>query len=562
MTQTPVYVFGHRNPDTDAICSAVAYAELLRQTGLPEAQAACCGPPNQRTQFALEAAGIDAPPMIVDVRPEVIDVCRRQVVVAHQDDMFFEVYQKLQQHGLRSIPVLDDEQRLVGIISLIELLQLVFRDQDQTHGSRAVTSSLTKVCEALGGTFQFSNEPDASADFLLMVGAMSAQGFTERLHRYPAERLLVVCGDRPTIQLPALEHGVRGLVITGNYELSPGLLQLAQLRGVSVIRSPLDTANTTIRIKSARLIQSAITTDFVQLLGHQPIAEVRAELERTNQPIFPVMDDGGELLGVLSKSDMLSLPRPRLVLVDHNELGQAVAGAEEAEILEVVDHHRLGGSLRSTQPIRMSLEPVGSTCTIITRRYQQLGVTPEPGIALCLAAGIISDTLNLRSPTSTPIDAEALQWLEPLCDRSLNDFARDFFATGSALRCSSAAQVIAEDCKLFEEHRHRFSISQIEEIGFDLFWERKPELQAALERQSGEAGLDFAALLVTDISTNGSLLMMSKEPLGWEAINYPKVDRSLYRLDDIVSRKKQLLPLFARLLANTPAADRQWQPSS
>ena len=221
----------------------------------------------------------------------------------------------------------------------------------------------------------------------------------------------------------------------------------------------------------------------------------------------------------------------------------------------MLDHHRLGGSLRSDQPIRFINEPVGSTCTLVARQFQMAGVEPQPGIALSMVAGIISDTLNLRSPTTTDVDRQVLRWLEDFCEVDLEEFIREFFEVGSSLRTHSAHSVVREDCKEFDDRGHRFSISQIEETGFDLFWERREELFAALTEMTRERRLDFSALLVTDIITNGSLLLMSSEPEFWEEINYPRLERCLYQLDGVVSRKKQLLPLISKILADTSMTD-------
>jgi manganese-dependent inorganic pyrophosphatase len=318
---------------------------------------------------------------------------------------------------------------------------------------------------------------------------------------------------------------------------------------VSVILSPFDTVNTTLRLKSSQFVDPVVHTDVTTVPGKAPVAEARAVAERSAQPVFPVVGDDGRLVGLAFKSDLISPPKPRLVLVDHNELGQAVNGADEAEIVEVLDHHRLGGGLKSTQPIRFVNEPVGSTCTLVARQFRAAGIRPEPGIALCMASGIISDTLHLRSPTTTDVDREILGWLEGLCAVDLATYAREFFEIGSALRSSRPAEVIREDCKEFTEHGVRFSISQIEETGFDLFWERKDELRAALEDFATRQRLDFSALLVTDVVTNGSMLLLSQESEAWEETNYPRLDPGLYSLKGIVSRKKQLLPLVSQLLA-------------
>ena len=543
-----VLVFGHRNPDTDAICSAIAYADLLQQTSRPDAIAACCGAPNKRTEYVLRKSKVPAPRIVMDVRPEVEDVCQLGVTTAKYGDVFHEVYKRMKDQALRAIPIVDEGKKVIGVLSLLKLMDLIFQDDGDPLKTRTVNTSLQKICEAIGGQFQHSIDPTQRDELLVMVGAMSAGGFTERMEKFPAKRLIVVSGDRPTIQLPAIEHGVRALVVTGGYTLSSGLVQLAQARNVVVIKSPFDTATTTMRIKSSQFIDSAIDTHFIALPAKQPVDEARLVVERSSERIFPVVTDAGTLVGVLSKSDLVNPPKPKLILVDHNELSQAVNGADEADILEVLDHHRLGGGLKSTQPIRFINEPVGSTCTLVARQFRASGIVPKPGIALCMASGIISDTLHLRSPTTTDVDRDILNWLKGLSPVDLDEFAKEFFEIGSALRTCSPTEVVREDCKEFTEHGQRFSISQIEEIGFDLFWDRKDELRAALEGLAIAQGLDFSALLVTDVVSNGSLLLLSHESEEWDEINYPRLDRNLYQLDNVVSRKKQLLPLIAQLI--------------
>ena len=544
-----VFVFGHRNPDTDAICSAIAYADLLQRTTRPDAVAACCGAPNPRTAFVLDRAGLPPPRIVMDVRPQIEDVCRRDTVTAALGDSFHDAYQRMREGQLRALPVVDAERRVVGVISVLDLMDLFFRDATDARRARTVETSLHTMCNVLGGSFQHVIDPSRRDELLVMVGAMSSEGFTERMEAYPNAQLVVVCGDRPTIQLPAIEHGVRALVVTGGYRLSKGLVELAHARGVSVILSPFDTVNTTLRLKSSQFIDPVVEAGVLTLPAKATVAEVRGSVERSTQPVFPVVGDDGRLVGMAFKTDVLNPPRPQLVLVDHNELGQAVAGADEAEIVEVLDHHRLGGGLTSTQPIRFVNEPVGSTCTLVARQFRAAGIDPGRGIALCMASGIISDTLHLRSPTTTDVDRDVLAWLGTQCGIDLAEHAREFFAVGSALRSKAPADVIREDCKEFTEHGVRFSISQIEETGFDLFWERKEDLRAALEDYSVRQRLDFSALLVTDVVSNGSVLLLSREPDGWEEINYPRLDRGLYELEHVVSRKKQLLPLVARLLA-------------
>lgn len=546
-----VFVFGHRNPDTDAICSAIAYADYLRRTNHPDAIAACCGAPNKRTEYALKRAGLPLPKIIMDVRPEIDEICRRDPVTALENEVFFEVFERMEREGVGTLPVLSEAGDFVGLLNLLDLLKIVFEGDTDPIRSRQVCSSLSKVCQVVSGTYQHAVNPELESNMIVTVGAMSAGGFTDRLKQFPAERLLVVSGDRPTIQLPALEMGVRALVVSGGFQLSPGLLQLAKANNVTVINSPYDTATTTMRIKSARSINQAIERECVTLSDKQAIADVRKLVERLSQRLFPVLDDSGNLLGVISKSGLVNPPKPKIVLVDHNELGQAVQGAEDAEIIEVLDHHRLGGGLKSTEPIRFINEPVGSTCTLVARQFRGAGLKPTAGVALCMASGIISDTLFLRSPTTTDVDRNILEWLQEHIELDLKEYAKEFFEIGSALRSSTGAEVVTEDCKEFMENDVRFSISQIEEIGFELFWSRKDELKSALDDMCRQRGLEFSALLITDIVSNGSLLLMSRELDSWEEINYPRIEKHLYQLDGVVSRKKQLLPLIAQLIENS-----------
>jgi manganese-dependent inorganic pyrophosphatase len=543
-----LFVFGHRNPDTDAICSAIAYADLLRQTGKPDALAACCGAPNKRTEYVLRTADVAAPKIIMDVRPEVEDICRKETITASFGDAFFEAYRRMQEWDLRAIPVVNPDNRVVGVLSVLDLMELLFRDEGDPIKSRTVTTNLKKITNALGGSFQHEVDSERRDELLVMVGAMSSDGFTARMQQFDKDRTLVVCGDRPTIQLTAIEQGVRGLVITGGFDLSPGLAELAKARGVSVLLSPFDTVNTTTRIRSSQFIDPAVDRQVVTLPAKMRVSEARSIVERSKQPVFPVVGDDGLLAGISFKSDVINPPRPKLVLVDHNELTQAVAGIEEADVIEVLDHHRLGGGLRSSQPIRFVNEPVGSTCTLVARQYRDAGIKPTHAIALCMASGIISDTLFLKSPTTTEIDRSILKWLRQQCSIDLDDFARTFFEIGSALRTSTPDGVVQEDCKEFIERGIRFSISQIEETGFDLFWERKDELRSALVDYATQSNLDFSALLVTDVVSNGSLLLLSRETQAWEEINYPRIDPGLYALKNVVSRKKQLLPLVTQLI--------------
>ena len=280
------------------------------------------------------------------------------------------------------------------------------------------------------------------------------------------------------------------------------------------------------------------------------VETVSQAVQGSPQELFPVLNDDGALVGVFSKSDLVNPPRTQLILVDHNEFAQAVTGADQAIILEVLDHHRLGGGLASREPIRFINEPVGSTCTIVTKFLYHRSHTPPRDIALCLAAGIISDTLHLTSPTTTDTDRRMLNWLSGTTKMDLAAFAEKLFAAGSVLDRFPAGEAIGMDCKEYTEGAWRFVVSQVEEMDLTRFADHKEPLQEALGELVRLRNLDFAALMITDITRHTSLLMVAGAEKVKDAIDYPRQSDGMYAMEGVVSRKKQLLPHLMRTLGS------------
>ncbi|MDE0839688.1 MAG: DHH family phosphoesterase, partial [Kiritimatiellae bacterium] len=311
---------------------------------------------------------------------------------------------------------------------------------------------------------------------------------------------------------------------------------------------PHDTAMTVMLIKGAKLIHNAIQPKFLKFHPGARAKQIRKQVQGVSQTAFPVIDDDGRLVGVFSRADLLDPIRTQLIMVDHNELNQAVDGADEADILEVLDHHRVGGGLITREPIRFINKIVGSTSTLVVRLFQARELEPAPGIALCLAAGIISDTINLSSPTTTDVDRQCLAWLADHVDGDLAEFTEAFFAAGSALTSSTPDQILNGDCKRYTEGPYRLSIAQVEELGLQHFWRRREELQSALDAYAEAGDLHFACLMITDITVHKSYLMVAGEDALIGAIDFPEVEDNVYELDGVVSRKKQLLPALIQRL--------------
>ncbi|MBP6784381.1 MAG: putative manganese-dependent inorganic diphosphatase [Verrucomicrobiales bacterium] len=551
----PTWVIGHKNPDTDAICSALAYADLLRQTRIPEAIAACCGPPNARTEWVLQLAGVNRPKLMSDVNLRAGDICHREASTAMATDSVIEAYRKMAVHGYRSLPVTNPEGHLTGMIALQDLLSLLIPESDMGDLARQVTTSTTNVARVLDGeAINLTENCSTEQDFLVMIAGSSEPVMQDRISRLPKEKLLIITGDRVGVQLHAVEAGVRCLVITGGFRPSEAIIHTAVKSGTTILVTDRDTASTTQLIRGARSIHSAVSTEFMSFSPEAKLQAIKEKLKSNrHQVLFPVCDpETSRLVGVFSRADLVNPERPRLILVDHNEFSQAVSGAEEAEIIEVLDHHRLSGNLITKEPIQFINKTVGSTCTIVGSAFWSHNIQPSRPIAICICAGIISDTLNLTSPTTTDEDRSVLEWASGIAQIDVARFKEDFFSAGSVLRGGNIGGAVGSDRKEFEESGYRVSISQVEEIGFDYFWPSREELQAELRLLIKEQNLDLACLMITDITINDSLLLIEAPSEIRHKIGYPKKDSHLFVLKGIVSRKKQLFPFISSILAENP----------
>jgi len=542
-----ILVIGHKNPDTDAICSAIGYAEFKRRTGMPEAVAARCGEVNDRIDFVLQTFGVPAPKFVTDVSPKVRDVMQEQIFSVTPDATAAHALGIMEEHDVRILPVLDEKQSCRGLLSLFKLSKFLFPTAQRMIDSRRVLSSLDNLARTLEGKFLFAHDTAKEEDLILTIGAMSLESFTERMKKYPRERLAVVVGDRSNIQMLAIHEGVHVLIVTGGLRVEPEVLNAARKRHISVISTPHDTATTAALCRASVAVRHMINESFLSLAGDATLAAVRANATASGYAAFPVVDDEGRTIGILSKTDFLKTVQRRLILVDHNELSQAVQGADQVEILEIIDHHRIG-ALTTQQPILFRNEPVGSTSTIVADCFLRQNVELPKPIAGLLLAGLVSDTLNLTSPTTTPRDGQVLRQLEQIAGVNAREFTEKLFASGSLLTLKPAPQAITTDCKEYNEGKTTFSVAQIEEVGFDQFWKRKDELLAALRDYRHEHDYAFSTLLVTDVSTQSSLLLVAGEKKFTDRIDYPELEAGIFELREVVSRKKQLLPYLTHCL--------------
>lgn len=541
-----VLVIGHRNPDTDAICSAIGYAEFKRRTGLPGAIAARCGDTNERIDFVLGTFGVPAPRFVADVSPKVRDVMVSQVVSVPPHATVAAALGVMDEHNIRVLPVLEDGC-CKGLVSVMKMTKFFFPTPSRLFDSRRVLASMNNLAATLAGKIVFSVKPDQEEDLVLMIGAMNLESFAERLQKYERSRLIVVVGNRVDIQDLAIREGVRCIIVTGGLPVSQAMIDYAAKQGVTLITSPHDSATTAMLCRAAISVRHMIHEEFLAFRDDEPLAGAERTAAGSNFQAFPVVDGHQRTVGVLSKSDFLKKVNRRLILVDHNELSQAVPGADQVEIMEILDHHRIG-SITTRQPILFVNEPVGSTSTIVAGSFFRYGVELPKPVAGLLLAGLVSDTLNLTSPTTTDHDVQILARLEKISGVNAREFTEKLFASGSVLVSRPAAQAVTTDCKEYKELGRTFSVAQIEEIGFDQFWKRKEDVFQALEEYRRSRNYFFSALLVTDVVDQFSLLLVAGSESFTRGIDYPEVEKGIYGLAGVVSRKKQLLPFLTHCL--------------
>ncbi len=540
-------VIGHRNPDMDSICAAVAYAELKKLAGDENVIAARAGGTNERIDYVLRRFGIEAPLLLSDVSPKVSDVMENRVISVKGRTTVYDALQLIERKQMRGLPVVDDRGRCMGLLSAFKLSHYLFPPREEAASTRLVTASLADIVATFAGRVITGAATDEVAEQLLMVAAMALDSFAPRLRRYAEKPLVLIVGDRPHIQELAINAGVHAIVVTGGFEVPPELQESAKQRGVTLISSPYDTATTVLLARGAVRVERALLDEYTSFNGDTPLESARRIAAESAGFIFPVLDDCGGLIGILSKSDFIK-PIPRqLILVDHNELTQAVRGADKIPVVEILDHHKLGG-LASSTPILFWNNPVGSTSSIVTMCYQQAGIPIPPSIAGLLMAGLIADTLHLTSPTTTPADRKILEHLSKTTGVDPAELAEQIFSVGSPLLTMTPEQAIAADSKLYEENGHRFTVAQIEELSFSHFEGKRAELREALEAHRKNEGLLFAALLVTDINTQTSRLLVEGAERYLAGIDYPLVSPGVWELAGVVSRKKQLLPYLLRCL--------------
>jgi manganese-dependent inorganic pyrophosphatase len=536
-----LYVLGHRNPDTDAISSTIGYAALLRCQGHADVIDGRIGALRPETSYLLDRFSVPAPALVANVYPRVADIMTSPAVTAQLGESLFEVGQKLESLGMRPLPVVDEHGRLQGIAEARDFARGFFRGLDEVVPDQTPLN-LDTIIRAVGGTVHVSARERRVRD-RVMVAAMTIDSMLPRLE----PDILLVVGDRADVQLAAIERGVGALIITGDTPVSRDVLRRASERQVTVITVPHHTYRAVQLINLSVPIEHVMRSDPPSCAEDDLIDDVRATL--TNVRALPVLDADDRVVGVVTRTDLLRPTRRRVVLVDHNERSQSVPGIEAAEIVGIVDHHRVA-DVQTTLPPLMRVEPLGACSTLVARLFDEAAVAIPPAIAGLLAGGIVADTLLFRSPTTTDVDRHVASRLAARAEVDLAELGSAILDIASDVGGRTAEELVSFDFKEFQINGGHFGVAVIETTNAAALVGRRAELIEALD-QRRRLGYWSVLLVVVDVFHERTLVLISGHAEEVARVFDARLqDGVALDLPGVYSRKKQVIPRLGDIRIN------------
>jgi manganese-dependent inorganic pyrophosphatase len=541
-----VYIIGHRNPDTDSVVSAAAYAALKQAQGMRNCRAARAGKISPQTEYIFGRFGVPVPEYLPDLIPKAAYYVSGPPLTIPAEISLWEALERMQQEGQRALPIVDRDEEYQSMFHYRAFSRYIISHINPNKKSD-FPISINHLVRLLGARvitvfniWEVRMSP-------IVVAAASFEFFKSHLENGSPEDSLVIVGDRDDIQRYCIERKVRALILSNGLALDPELVNLAEQNQVSVISSPYDTSSTAMLIIYSAPV-GFMGDDTVPLVKlSDPIKKIREPLSRAPSRCLPIGDDKGKVMGLIFEGDLIREPNIEVIMVDHNEPGQAIEGIENYRVLEVIDHHRLG-NLSTRYPITFINRVVGATCTIIAGLYQEQRVPLEKNIASILLCGILADTLALQSATTTDTDRETAEYLASITGLDPKVLGQELQAAANRVNSRPAEELVALDVKEYTEQGACFSVSQIETDNPGSLASRKAEITAALEKLCAAKDYLFSALLVTDVIVLDSLLFVSGKKSFTAHINFPVMEDGIYVLKEVVSRKKQLVPLLSELV--------------
>ena len=540
-------VIGHRNPDTDSICSAICYANLKQAVTGEEYMPARAGHVNGETQFVLDYFGAEEPQLVEDVRTQVRDIEIRKTKGVADNISLKRAWNIMQENNVVTIPSVREDGTLEGLITVGDITKTYMNIYDSSILSKANTQ-YSNIIETLEAELIIGSAEAYFDQGKVLIAAANP----DLMEFYIEPHDLVILGNRYESQLCAIEMGADCIIVCEGAAVSMTIKKIAQERGCTIIATTYDTYT------AARLINQSMPISYFMTREHlitfnsdDYIDEIREVMASKRHRDFPILDKDGYYLGMISRRNLLGAKGKQVILVDHNEKNQAVAGIENAEILEIIDHHRLG-TIQTMSPVFFRNQPLGCTATIIYQMYQEAGIKVEPKIAGLLCSAIVSDTLLIRSPTCTPVDEMAARALADIAGIDIEKYAMEMFSAGSNLKDKSDEEIFYQDFKRFTSGKVTIGVGQITSLNGGELDKLKGRMEAFMEKALENNGLDMIFFMLTNILTEttelicegqGALQLAGKafhqdiELLEEEGLKEP-----VLRLPGVVSRKKQLIP--------------------
>ncbi len=535
-----VWVVGHKNPETDSICAAISYAYLKNQSGDKKTYVAKrAGAVNEETRYVLERFGVEEPPLVTYAGAQIKDINIRKTAGVSNQISLKRAWELMKKLEVVTLPVTNQFGKLEGVIVTKDIATSYMDVLDNCVLSKARTQYKT-IAETIDGEVYAGNE---HAHFV-RGKVVIATSNPEYMADYIEDDDLVILGDREEAQMQAIRSNASCIIIGGGLEVAEEVKKLAEKRDCVIITTPFDTFSVARLINQSMPIKQYMTRrDLVTFDIDDYVDDVKDVMSRVRHRDFPVLGSNGNYVGMISRRNLMNMQKKQIILVDHNEKSQAVDGIGEAEILEIIDHHRLG-SLETVSPVYFRNQPLGCTSTIIYQMYQEQGVEIPKEIAGLLLSAIISDTLMFRSPTCTPFDKGVAKRLAEIADVDIEDHAKKMFRAGSDFKNKTTEEIFYQDFKIFHTEDCDFGVAQISAMSGEELEQIGEQLRPFLPQVLGEKRLNMVYVMLTDILEESSKIIFAGEDAGKILAHAFKKqeDADGILLDGIISRKKQMIP--------------------
>ena len=533
-----IYITGHRNPDTDSICAAISYAEFKNKTGKIPAIPIRLGEVNSETQFILNYFNVDKPDLVTTVRTQISDLDIDIIAPISPDISLKMAWSIMKKYNIKTLPVIDENGRLAGVVSVSNLASNYLDVWDNSILAKSDTT-LENILDTLAATCLYKADEPFKIKGKIIVAAMHPESTKAVIEAGD----IAICGDREDSQNLLISSKISLIVITGNHSPTDVILELAKTNGCTIVLTPFDTFTASRLITQSIPIHYVMTRkNIVSFNTEDFIEDIKHIMTETRYRSYPVIDENSKVIGSISRFHLISENRKKVILVDHNEKAQSVLGLEDSDILEIIDHHRIA-DVQTGQPIYFRNEPVGSTSTIVASIFFENGIRPSKSTAGLLCAAIISDTLLLKSPTSTMVDKLTLKRLSQIANLNVEEFAKEMFKAGTSLEGKTAEEIFYQDFKTFTLSNYKVGVSQVGTMYIEGFDPLKEDMISLMNKLAKENGFSLIILMLTDILNGGSVLIASGEhrDIISKSFNVTLDDTGVY-IPGLVSRKKQVIP--------------------